>query len=260
MASGLYLHLPRSARDPEDVESRLQCMIGTWLSIFALPEVGVGLSHGIGHQLAAEFDMLHGVTSAVMLPGVMEFGSEFSRPQLRAIAEAMGADTARMSDKEAIDRAVKAVRGLIRSSGVPYRLRDLQLDGSQLENIATNAMKGQSVTVNSATRCPRGHPHPASAGLVMVARLASAAAAHDPSTSWPFFGVDENSCEDHVTQAVGQLAGRPPGARREPRMHGVVHPEDRVGCHHVWLVEDTGLGAFAEHGREEVLVRRAQLV
>lgn len=141
-------HLPRSAKDPMDQDARMGCMMATWLSIFALPNVGVGLSHGIGHQLAAEFDLLHGFTSAVMLPHVMEFGAAHTRPQLRAIAEAMGVDTRGLSDEQACHHAVAQVRALVDSVQVPSRLSELGVDRARLDNVATNAMKDKAIAAS----------------------------------------------------------------------------------------------------------------
>ncbi|WP_420821777.1 hypothetical protein [Pseudonocardia broussonetiae] len=74
----------------------------------------MGLSHGIGHQLAAEFDMVHGVTSAIiMLPLVMEFTRAQTLPRLRVIADAMGVDTRDLDDDAAADAAIGAVGDLV---------------------------------------------------------------------------------------------------------------------------------------------------
>ncbi|OBI68100.1 lactaldehyde reductase [Mycolicibacterium fortuitum] len=114
----LSTNLVHSTENPDDAEARTNCLLGSWLSIFAATNVGMGLSHGIGHQLAAEFDMTHGVTSAIMLPHVMEFNEALTRPQLRRIAEAMGRDTRDLDDAEAARQAIAAVRDLVTRLGV----------------------------------------------------------------------------------------------------------------------------------------------
>ncbi len=114
----LSTNLVHSTENPGDAQARTNCLLGSWLSIFAATNVGMGLSHGIGHQLAAEFDMTHGVTSAIMLPHVMEFNEALTRPQLRRIAEAMGRDTRGLDDAEAARHAIAAVRDLVTRLGV----------------------------------------------------------------------------------------------------------------------------------------------
>jgi maleylacetate reductase len=63
--------LPRVKADPTDLQARLDCQMGTWLSMGPLAAgVPMGASHGIGYVLGAAFDIPHGHTSCIMLPAV----------------------------------------------------------------------------------------------------------------------------------------------------------------------------------------------
>ncbi|OBH01549.1 MULTISPECIES: iron-containing alcohol dehydrogenase [unclassified Mycobacterium] len=109
----LAANLERSTNNPSDTQSRTNCLLASWLSIFGATNVGMGLSHGIGHQLAAQFDITHGITSAIMLPHVMEFNAALTAPQLRRIAEALGRDTHDLDEASAAQQAIAAVRDLV---------------------------------------------------------------------------------------------------------------------------------------------------
>lgn len=143
-------NLAKSVKNPHDADARFNCLLGTWLSIFGLTNVGVGLSHGIGHQLAAEFDILHGLTSAIMLPRVMEFTAAHIGPRLRRVAEAMGEDTRGLDDTEAGDRAIAAVRGLISSLGLTDTISAAGGAHEALPGIADRVMRDPAVAA-----CPR---------------------------------------------------------------------------------------------------------
>ena len=90
----LFTYLPRASTDPEDIAARGQCQVAAWLANYSLPNVQVGLSHGIGHQLGARCDMPHGVTSCIMLPAVMDFNRPVNADRQAFLAPAMGVDTA----------------------------------------------------------------------------------------------------------------------------------------------------------------------
>ena len=61
-----------SKNNPSDLEARLNCQLGTWMSMAPLASgVPMGASHGIGYVLGAAFDIPHGHTSCIMLPAVM---------------------------------------------------------------------------------------------------------------------------------------------------------------------------------------------
>src|SRR5580704_9698643 len=66
--------LPRVKADPSDLQARLDCQMGSWLSMGPLAAgVPMGASHGIGYVLGAVFDVPHGHTSCIMLPSVMRW-------------------------------------------------------------------------------------------------------------------------------------------------------------------------------------------
>jgi maleylacetate reductase len=76
--------LPRVKADPTDLQARLDCQIGTWLSMEPLAAgVPMGASHGIGYVLGAAFDIPHGHTSCIMLPAVMRWNKPANADRCR---------------------------------------------------------------------------------------------------------------------------------------------------------------------------------
>jgi maleylacetate reductase len=87
----LYRGLPRVKSDPGDLAARLDCQIGSWLSMGPLAGgVPMGASHGIGYVLGAVFDIPHGHTSCIMLPAVMRRNKPANAGRQALIAAAMG--------------------------------------------------------------------------------------------------------------------------------------------------------------------------
>ena len=83
--------LPRVKADPSDLEARLDCQIGSWLSMGPLAAgVPMGASHGIGYVLGAMFDIPHGHTSCIMLPAVMRWNKPVNAERQALVAAAMG--------------------------------------------------------------------------------------------------------------------------------------------------------------------------
>ncbi len=83
--------LARVKADPSDLQARLDCQIGSWLSMGPLASgVPMGASHGIGYVLGAVFDIPHGHTSCIMLPAVMRWNKSANADRQAEIAAAMG--------------------------------------------------------------------------------------------------------------------------------------------------------------------------
>ena len=83
--------LPRVKADPADLDARLDCQLGSWLSMAPLVAgVPMGASHGIGYVLGAVFDIPHGHTSCIMLPSVMRWNKPANAERQALVAAAMG--------------------------------------------------------------------------------------------------------------------------------------------------------------------------
>lgn len=76
---------------------------------------------------------------ALLLPFVMEYNKEAAKAKYRTIAEAMGVDTSSMSDDEAADAAVKAVKDLAIRVRIPQHLSEIGVPESGLPTLAQAA-------------------------------------------------------------------------------------------------------------------------
>ena len=124
--------LPRVKADGGDLDARMECQIGTWLSMGGLSSgVPMGASHGIGYVLGAEFGVPHGYTSCVMLPFVMRWNKPVNAERQALVAAAMGHPGA-----DAADVLDNFIRGL----GMPRSLREVKVGPEHFDRIALAAM------------------------------------------------------------------------------------------------------------------------
>jgi len=124
--------LPRVKAEPGDLEARLKCQVGAWLSM--TPVIGgvpMGASHAIGHVLGGTCDVPHGYTSCVMLPTVLRWNASVNRERQALIARAMGRPGA-----EAGDVLHEFIAGL----GLPRTLREVGVGKDRFDVIARNSM------------------------------------------------------------------------------------------------------------------------
>ena len=124
--------LPRVKADGGDLDARIDCQIGTWLSMGGLSSgVPMGASHGIGYVLGAEFGVPHGYTSCVMLPFVMRWNRPVNAERQALVAAAMG-----HPGEDAADVLDHFIRGL----GMPRSLREVKVGPEHFDRIALAAM------------------------------------------------------------------------------------------------------------------------
>jgi maleylacetate reductase len=124
--------LPRVKADPHDLDARMDCQIGTWLSMGPLSSgVPMGASHGIGYVLGAEFGVPHGYTSCVMLPSVMRWNKRDNADRQAQVSAAMGKPGEDAGD---------VLDTFIRDLGLPRSLQDVRIGPEQFDRIAQQAM------------------------------------------------------------------------------------------------------------------------
>lgn len=124
--------LPRVAADPSDLEARLDCQMGTWLSMAPLAAgVPMGASHGIGYVLGAAFDIPHGHTSCIMLPAVMRWNKPVNADRQMLVAAATG-----HPGEDAGDALDAFIAGL----GMPRSLSAVGVGRDSFDRIAEGAM------------------------------------------------------------------------------------------------------------------------
>ena len=132
--------LPRVKANPGDIEARLDCQIGSWLSMGPLASgVPMGASHGIGYVLGAVFDIPHGHTSCIMLPAVMRWNKPANADRQALVAAAMG-----RPGEDAGDVLDAFIAGL----GMPRSLGTVKIGPESFDRMAEQAMSTPWVPKN----------------------------------------------------------------------------------------------------------------
>lgn len=140
--------LSRVKANPNDIAARLDCQLGSWLSMAPLATgVPMGASHGIGYVLGAVFDIPHGHTSCIMLPAVLAWNKMANADRQALVAAAMG-----KPDGDAAELLDRFIGGL----GMPRSLGAVKIGPEHFDRIAEQSMGTPWVPRN-----PRPIPSPA---------------------------------------------------------------------------------------------------
>ncbi len=100
--------------------------LGQYIAGMGFSNVGLGIVHSMAHGLSALYDTPHGVACAIILPTGLEYNKTVAGPRYRAIGKAMGVDGIdEMSEPEAIEAAIAAVRQLSADVGIPAGLQGI---------------------------------------------------------------------------------------------------------------------------------------
>lgn len=154
----VFRHLVPSIEDPTDLDARGRLQFLNWMTAFGAGKGGIGLGHGICHQLGSVCGIGHGISGCVVLPHMMRFNRPVTLERQRIIAEAMGFSQSDATDQQAAEWAEETVRALVRRLNLPATLSQAGVRREDLPRVA-------ELTLQDRTLSPTPRP-PQDAGEV----------------------------------------------------------------------------------------------
>jgi alcohol dehydrogenase len=144
---GLNLRRAVSERAPEAIE---QLSLASTMAGIAFNMNANAIVHAASTPVTAHHGVPHGVANGIFMPWGLAFLAPACKQQLREIAEALGEDVSGLSEDEAAERGVEAVRSLVRDVGIPGTLREYGLDpdGVDVPLLVRDAMKSRNIATN----------------------------------------------------------------------------------------------------------------
>ena len=116
-------HLKRVVADGNDIESRGECLIASWLA-GAVLTAGTGLNHKLAHVMGG-YGLPHAETHAVLLPHTTRFNLAANTDANARLAEALRAND-----------PAGALEKMLRGFSIPRRLRDLGFSEAKIPDAA----------------------------------------------------------------------------------------------------------------------------
>ncbi len=123
-----------------NVAARENMLYASCLAGMAFSNTQNGLDHALALAIGGRYHLPHGLLTAFLLPGVMEFNAIAVPHKFAQIAEAFGEPVAGLSELEAARRAVAAVRALLDDLGISTRLGDYGVSRQDIPAIARAAL------------------------------------------------------------------------------------------------------------------------
>ncbi len=130
--------LPLTQGEPGDLDTREASQIAGWMSMAGVVNVRVHLSHTLGHQIGARWDVPHGLTSGITLPAVMRHLTAENPVGVERVAAAFDAPT--------VDAGAAVITALVESLGLPTRLRDVGADRADFPAVADATLSAGKAT------------------------------------------------------------------------------------------------------------------
>lgn len=143
--------LAPAVADGENLGARYQMALGSVTAGFVLNNSGTSLVHAMAYPVGGEFHTPHGITLTVLALACFDAIKSAKQERLVQIAEAMGEPVAGLAQREGADRALAAIRHLMKSVDLPVCLEEAGItDRSRIPAWAAEAHKEQRLLSRSA--------------------------------------------------------------------------------------------------------------
>ena len=139
----LYGNIRRVIADGRDVEARAAMLQGSMLAGMAFANAPVGAVHALAYPIGGHFHVPHGLSNALVLAPVMDFNLSAADSLYGELAAAVLPGKSRGLD------LVEAMSALVAEMPMEQRLRDVGIGESDLDMLATDAMKVTRLLVNN---------------------------------------------------------------------------------------------------------------
>jgi len=136
-----------------NLEARENTMLGSLQAGIAFSNSSVALVHGMSRPIGANFHVAHGDSNAALLGEVMDFSVIGNPARFARIALAMGENIEGLTNLEAAEKAVTAVKRLISDIKIPS-LKELGVNREELERLAPK-MAADAINSGSPGNNPR---------------------------------------------------------------------------------------------------------
>ncbi len=134
-------YLPIVYAKTDHMEARQHVSLAAIMANLAWQSAGLGAVHALTYVLESECNIRHARACSIMLPHVMAYNLIGSLKKFGLIAKTMGENIDRLSDHEAAEKAINAVKRLLETVNISYRLSDYGVSSAQLPKLVDGAMK-----------------------------------------------------------------------------------------------------------------------
>ena len=132
--------------DPDNTYHREQMQVASTMAGMAFNKAGLGMNHGIAHNLGGMFHIPHGLANAILLPHVVTFNSrdDGCLNRYAQLAKVTGISPFTDTSRNAVDKLIAYIRDIMKKMEMPTSLIAWGMDRNEFEagkrQLAENAL------------------------------------------------------------------------------------------------------------------------
>lgn len=135
-------------RNGANIEARYNMLIGSCMAAMSFTNVLLGVVHSMGHAISGLYDIPHGLSMAVCLPYGIEYNLQAAAKKYKIIAQIMGKDISGLSDLNAANLLIEAIKELLEDLDIKDNFQTLGVKREDIPELARQAVSDNCTFTN----------------------------------------------------------------------------------------------------------------
>lgn len=135
--------------EPENRDARANMLLGSMLAGMAFANAPVAAVHALAYPLGGHFHVPHGLSNALVLPYVLNYNIGEAETEYAELAEIVFPELVGQSQSLKLDGFLAKISDLGPELGLQAKLSEVGVKDTDLELLATDAMKQTRLLVNN---------------------------------------------------------------------------------------------------------------
>ena len=131
-----------------NITARQKMIEASLMAGVAFNNAKLGLCHALCNPLGAHFNVAHGVANSILLPRVTTFNLPSQTKKYAEVARLLGEKTEGLSVTEAAEKAVTAIKKLIKDVNLPYTLGEVNVKEDYIPRMVDECIDNPLVHIN----------------------------------------------------------------------------------------------------------------
>jgi alcohol dehydrogenase class IV len=147
----IWQNIIRAYRDETDIDAKENMSIASMQAGMAFANSSVCLVHGMSRPIGAYFNVPHGVSNAMLLPGVLEFTKDYAVYRLAALGRMLKPELKTASNETVAETFIYDLKLLCNDLAIPNMQKwgiEQQAYENMLDTMATDAIASGSPNNN----------------------------------------------------------------------------------------------------------------
>ncbi|SHK56969.1 Alcohol dehydrogenase, class IV [Selenomonas ruminantium] len=148
-AQKIFHNIRKAYKNPEDLEAKLELMVGAFYGGVAITGSGTTAVHALSYPLGGKYHIPHGVSNAILFAHVMAFNKRGCAERLARLCDVVYPKQAGTSVDERADYIIADIANVVQETQIPVSLEKFGVKHEEIDFLVESGSQQTRLLVNN---------------------------------------------------------------------------------------------------------------